>query len=123
MPTTSKVVIKTIVKGTDLGGSLQGEHTMVNTTGCRVTVETTFGSGVSSATSFRSPPNARWMTVTMPSSNTNAWRLTADTAEVGLGLSSHGTNVYSLPESTAGTQFFGYTTSTRAISGVRITYS
>lgn len=123
MPTTSKVTVKTVIKGTGIGGSLQGEHTMVNTTGSRVTVETTFGSGVSAATSFRSPANARFLTIVLPSTNTNAWRLTGDTAEVGVALSSHGVNVYSLPESTVGTLFFAYTTGSRDISGVRLTYS
>lgn len=123
MATTSKVTIKTVVKGTLEGVSAQGEYVMVNTTGCRVIVETTFGAGVANATTFASPPTARFMQVTMPTSNTNPWRLTGSTAEVGLALSSQGTLVYALDESTAGTTFYGYTSSTRAISGVRITYS
>lgn len=123
MATTSKVIVRTIIKGTLEGGSAQSEYTQVNTTGTRVSVETTFGAGVASATTFSSPANARFMTIVLPTTNENSWRLTASTAEVGMALSSQGINVFALPDSTVGSTFYGYTTSTRAISGVRIIYS
>lgn len=119
----SKVTIETVVTNLPEGGSARSHFEQTNTTGVRVAVETTFGSGVSSATSWTTPPNARHMTIVLPTTNTNPWRLTASTAEVGVALSSHGASVYALPESTSGTQFFAYTTSTRAISGVRIVYT
>lgn len=104
------------------GGSVQNRTVMVNTTGSRVVAETTFGTGISSATSFRSPPNAKFLTIVMPSTNTNPWRMSATTAEVGLAMSSQGATVLTLPESSNGTEIFGYTSSTRAISGVRLVF-
>lgn len=123
MPSTSKVIIETLVKGLPEGGSARSRFEQTNTTGSRVTVETTFGTGISSATTFTSPVNARFLTIVLPTSNTNPWRLAATTAEVGLAMSSHGASVFCLPESTAGTEFVAYTSSTRAISGVRLIWS
>lgn len=88
-----------------------------------MSVETTFNTGVSSATTFSSPPNAKWVTISMPSDNTEPWRLTASTAEVGIAMSSHGASVLSLPGSTVGSTFYAYTTGTVSIPGVRIVFS
>lgn len=124
MATTSKVIIETVVKGLPEGGSARSRYEQSNSSGVRVAIETTFGTGISSATTFSTPANARFMTIVMPTTNTNPWRLAMSTAEVGLALSSRGANVYCLStESTAGSTFYGYTTSTRAISGVRIIYT
>lgn len=122
MSTTSKVIVRTVIKGTQEGGSAQAEYVMVNSTGCRVTIETTFGSGLSSATTFSTPTNAKFMTIIPPTSNAEPWRLAASTVEVGLAMSSQGASVFALSTASA-TTFYGYTTSTRAISGVRVIFS
>ena len=120
MPTTSKVVIDTLVTGSVEGGSANSHSVMKNSTGCRTAIETTFGVGVANATTFVSPPTAKFLTIIPPSSNASGWRLANSTAEVGLPMSSQGASLLSIVESTAGTTWFAYSTSTRAISGVRI---
>lgn len=121
MPTTSQVTVKTEVTGT--GGHSVVTHTQKNTTGVRYAIETTFGAGVANATTFSSPPNAKFMTIILPTSNESGWRLSISTAEVGLPMASQGASNLCLQDTTAGTTFYAYSTSTRAITKVRLLFT
>lgn len=119
MASTSLVTIETVVSGLPEGGSARSRYTVTNSTATRVAFETTVNIGIASATTVSNPVNARTMILIPPSSNASPYRISQSTAEVGLPLSSRGFGVFSIPPSTTPSTFFLYTTSTRAISGLR----
>ena len=115
-------MISGTIRGLPEGGSANiGPYKMTNSTGSRVTIETTFGAGIANATTWSAPTNAKYMLIIMPTTNTNAWRLAGTTAEAGIAMSSRDPTLISI--STLMTTYYGYTSSTRAISGVRIIFA
>lgn len=118
----SRVIIETLVTELPEGGSARSRHELVNSTGVSVAAETTFNTGVSSAASFSNPVNARVLLLFPPTTNTSPYRVSQSTAEVGLPFSSQGPAVLSISPSTVASTYYGWTTSTRAISGMRVLY-
>lgn len=114
MPTSAIVSVETKVSGLPEGGSDQNRYSLRLSSAVSVSYETTIGTGISSATTLSNPVGSRVMLLQPFSSNTNPYRLAMSTAEVGLPLSSQDISLFSMPDSTAASTFYLWTTSTRA---------
>lgn len=115
MSSTSLVTIKQQVKGLPEGGSVTAEKVLRNSTGVRISLDTTIGTGISSATTVAAPVNARFMVITPYSTNTSPIYLSGSTSETGIPLSSVDQSVLSIyTTSTGGTTFYLYVQTTRS---------
>lgn len=117
MASTSILTFEWVVTGRPERGSDQGRLSFRNSTGVDDASETTASTGATIATPLVPPNNARFMVIIPPSTNHHGLRLTGSTSEVGLPLSSQGGSAVSI---TTGSSYLLYTTSSTAVTGIRL---
>lgn len=117
MASTSIVTLSWEIRGRPEGGSDQGKYTQRNSTGVDDAIETTATTLATAGASLVPPSNTKFMALIMPSTNKVPVRLSGSTAEAGIPLSSQGGSVVCV---TTGTTYFVYTTSSTAVTGIRV---